>query len=365
MKMEVFENYLLRGGFYLTYARSPAEQPPAVCLPRAAQWRVRRGRGSSEAGPAAAAPSAPAPPSPRCAPPPRAAADSALCNAQVGGWGVHARKHRWCITRRAERRRLYRPRAPLLQTLPCSPLSVLPPLIFLLPRAMPQLLPTSHSWLLSLTRSRWRNACRLWTAGSTSLATCATKGRRPPSTTRRRSARTPLPASSSLLVFAQHVRMVCLCLDTTLVCAGSACNPIGGPDFLLPRAKCTLPLLSQRSQIRSIRIRARPDTDGHHCLCRRSPIIVLPLPVAVYVNVPITVAVSASVSIPLAVPAPVAASVSRPAWISSARRSRWRDAGARITRGRRRVYLGPHDRHGRRGLRDGGGGAHAKRRRLA
>ena len=134
---------------------------------------------------------------------------------------------------------------------------------------MPQLLPTSHSWLLSLTRSRWRNACRLWMAGSTSLATCATKGRRPPSTTRRRSARTPLPASSSLLVFAQHVRMVCLCLDTTLVCAGSACNPIGGPDFLLPRAKCTLPLLSQRSQIRR-RIRARPDTDGHHCLCRLS-----------------------------------------------------------------------------------------------
>ena len=26
MKMEVFENYLLRGGFYLTCVRSPAEQ---------------------------------------------------------------------------------------------------------------------------------------------------------------------------------------------------------------------------------------------------------------------------------------------------------------------------------------------------
>ena len=37
---------------------------------------------------------------------------------------------------------------PLLQTLSCSPLSVLPPILYPPPRAMPQKLPTSHSWLL-------------------------------------------------------------------------------------------------------------------------------------------------------------------------------------------------------------------------
>ena len=135
---------------------------------------------------------------------------------------------------------------PLLQTLSCSPLSVLPPILYPPPRAMPQLLPTSHSWLL-LTLMAAAHAFLLFSP--------AGRGRRAlPDrlhARRREGALQVQPAGGVRAPLSPHRQNVFIALTPCPpLQTGSACNPIGrgpdsgGPDLLLPRAKCTLPCCS-------------------------------------------------------------------------------------------------------------------------